>query len=61
MAERLNAHDIEAVLAHFELVEVYAGVDTIVITHRDPTGRVVAEVLTFESDLVVNGHGTYPV
>ncbi len=46
---------------HFELVEVYAGVDTIVITHRDQTGQVVAEVLTFDGDLVIKGHGTYPV
>lgn len=43
----------------FELVALYAGVDTLVINYRNQTGGLVAEVLTFDGDLVVAGHGTY--
>ena len=43
----------------FEISDVYAGVDTVVITYRHQTGRQCAEVLTFHDDLVVSGMGTY--
>ncbi|MFF1879394.1 nuclear transport factor 2 family protein [Leifsonia sp. NPDC058230] len=51
----------------FELVDVYAGVDVIVINFRNQRGGLVCEVLVFENDhrsdrhraLVVSGHGTY--
>jgi len=98
-----NAHDIEAVLAHFtddvvftspvaarvvpasggevrgkaalraywsaalaqvpdlrfELLGCYAGVRTLVISYRNQRGGLVCEVLEFDGDLVVAGHGTY--
>jgi RimJ/RimL family protein N-acetyltransferase/ketosteroid isomerase-like protein len=98
-----NAHDVEAVLAHFaedavfsspvaprvvpgsdgilrgkaalrdywttgirglpdlrfEVVGVYAGVDTLVINYRNQRGGLVCEVLTFADGLVVHGGGTY--
>ena len=98
-----NAHDVEAVLAHFaddvvftspvarrvlpdsdgrlqdkqavrdywnlalaripdlrfELVDVYSGIDTLVIHYRNQLGGLVNEVLTFDGELVVRGHGTY--
>jgi uncharacterized protein (TIGR02246 family) len=44
---------------HFELVDVYTGVDTIVINYRNQRGGLVNEVLTFDGPLVVVGHGTY--
>ena len=44
---------------HFELVGVYVGVRTIVINYRNQRGGTVSEVLTFDGDLVVEGHGTY--
>jgi hypothetical protein len=97
-----NAHDVEAVLAHFHddvvftspvaaeflpetagkirvkpalrhywtqalqripnlqfVVEgVYRGIDTIVIAYRNQDDRRVSEVLRFNDDLVVEGHGT---
>jgi hypothetical protein len=51
----------------FELVDVYAGIDVIVINFRNQRGGLVCEVLLFDSDhhgdhhrdLVVSGHGTY--
>ena len=98
-----NAHDIEAVLAHFaedvvftspvaarvvpesggvvrgkqalraywtsaltrlpdlrfEIVATYVGVGTLVINYRNQLGGLVNEVLIFDGDLVVAGHGTY--
>jgi RimJ/RimL family protein N-acetyltransferase/ketosteroid isomerase-like protein len=98
-----NAHDVEAVLAHFaedavfsspvatrvvpgsegvlrgksalrdywttairglpdlqfEVVGVYAGIDTLVINYRNQRGGLVCEVLTFDGGLVVRGGGTY--
>jgi ketosteroid isomerase-like protein len=44
---------------HFEVVAVYAGVNTVVINYRNHTGALVCEVLSFEGDQVVEGHGTY--
>lgn len=98
-----NAHDVEAVLAHFaddatftspvaarildgsdgvlrgkealraywrhglerypdlrfELVGVYAGIDTLVLNYRNQNGGLVNEVLRLDGALVVEGHGTY--
>lgn len=44
---------------HFEIVASYVGVDTLVINYRNQRGGLVNEVLVFEGDLVVEGHGTY--
>lgn len=44
---------------HFELLEVYSGVDTLVIRFRTQQGMDRCEVLTFRSGLVRAGHGTY--
>jgi hypothetical protein len=44
----------------FEVLGVYAGLGTVVIQYRNQAGGLVCEVLTFEGDLVREGHGTYP-
>ncbi|GAA0619568.1 nuclear transport factor 2 family protein [Kutzneria viridogrisea] len=44
---------------HFEVLGVYLGLHTLVINYRNQLGRLVCEVLVFEGDLVVRGHGTY--
>jgi len=44
---------------HFELVGVYAGVEAIVINYRNQKGGLVNEVMRFDGDLVIEGHGTY--
>jgi ketosteroid isomerase-like protein len=44
---------------HFELIEVYAGIDTVVLNYRNQTGQLVNEVLTFQAGLIVSGIGTY--
>jgi ketosteroid isomerase-like protein len=44
---------------HFELLGVYAGVDTLVLHYRNQAGGLVNEVLVFDGGLVVQGHGTY--
>lgn len=44
---------------HFELLEAYSGVDTLVIRFRTQEGTDRCEVLTFRSGLVRSGHGTY--
>ncbi|HET9258064.1 MAG TPA: nuclear transport factor 2 family protein [Pseudonocardiaceae bacterium] len=44
---------------HFEVLGVYTGVGTIVINYRNQAGQLVSEVLVFDGDLVVAGHGTY--
>ncbi len=36
-----------------------AGVDTLVLNYRNQAGGLVNEVLTFDGDLVCQGHGTY--
>lgn len=45
----------------FELLGVYAGIDTIVLNYRDQTGRLVAEVLAFRDGLVVAGQANHVV
>jgi len=45
----------------FEVIDVYGGVDTLVINYRDQAGTRVCEVLTFVGELVSEGHGTYLV
>ena len=44
---------------HFEVVGVYVGVRTVVINYRNQRGGMVSEVLTFDGELAVEGHGTY--
>jgi ketosteroid isomerase-like protein len=45
---------------HFEVLGVYAGVNTLVINYRNQLGRLVCEVLTLDGNgVVVEGHGTY--
>lgn len=44
---------------HFEVIDVYAGVDVLVINYRNQRGGLVNEVLEFDGPLVVRGHGTY--
>jgi ketosteroid isomerase-like protein len=46
---------------HFELVDVYVGVDTVVINYRNHVGNAVNEVLIFDGGLVREGHATYLV
>ena len=43
----------------FEVLALYVGVNTLVINYRNQAGGLVSEVLTFEGDLVREGHGTY--
>ena len=43
----------------FDVVAVYAGVETLVINYRNHTGALVCEVLAFNGPRVVEGHGTY--
>jgi len=43
---------------HFELLAVYAGVETIVLRYRNQVGGLVSEVLTFRNGLVAVGHAT---
>lgn len=44
---------------HFSLVGVYSGIDVLVINYRNHRGQLVNEVLRFDGDLVVEGHGVY--
>lgn len=44
---------------HFELLGVYVGVNTLVLSYRNQDGGQVCEVRTFRDDLVVEGHGAY--
>jgi hypothetical protein len=44
---------------HFEVIAVYRGESTLVINYRNHRGELVNEVLTFDGDLVREGHGTY--
>lgn len=46
---------------HFVLESVYLGVDTVVVNYRNQDAELVCEVLTFDGDLIVDGHGTYLV
>jgi hypothetical protein len=43
----------------FEVVGVYVGMTTIVINYRNQKRGLVNEVLRFDGDLVIEGHGTY--
>jgi hypothetical protein len=44
----------------FEVIDTYAGIDTLVINYRNQSGGQVCEVLRFDDEgLVVEGHGTY--
>lgn len=45
----------------FAVEDVYRGVDTLVIAYRNQNGHLVNEVLTFDGDIVIAGHGTYRV
>jgi ketosteroid isomerase-like protein len=44
---------------HFEIEDLYLGVNTIVIHYRNHAGALVNEVLTFDGPLVIEGHATY--
>ncbi len=44
---------------HFELINVYAGIDTLVLHYRNQLGGSVNEVLTFRDGLVATGHATH--
>jgi len=44
---------------HFELNDLYVGVDTVVINYRNHTGALVCEVLRLADGLVTRGDGTY--
>ncbi len=44
---------------HFELLGVYAGVDTLVIHYRTQLNGLVSEVLTFRDGLVCFAHATH--
>ena len=46
---------------HFEVVQLFAGIETLVIRYRNQKGVEVNEVLIFEDGLVRSGHGTYPI
>jgi ketosteroid isomerase-like protein len=43
----------------FELIGVYAGIDTVVLHYRNQLGGLIAEVLTFRDGLVAVGHATH--
>ena len=45
----------------FTVEDVYEGIEMYVITYRNQNGGLVNEVLKFDGDLVVEGHGTYLV
>ncbi|MGH3722536.1 MAG: nuclear transport factor 2 family protein [Mycobacterium sp.] len=44
---------------HFEPVNTYRGTRAIVINYRNHRGGLVNEVLIFDGDNVIEGHGTY--
>ena len=46
---------------HFVVLDVFAGVDVLVLAYQNQLGNRVCEVLKFEGDLVVEGHGTYVI
>jgi ketosteroid isomerase-like protein len=45
----------------FSVENVYLGIDIVVIAYRNQDGGLVSEVLRFNGDLVIEGHGTYLV
>jgi ketosteroid isomerase-like protein len=44
---------------HFELIDVYTGIDAVVLHYRTQAGALVNEVLTFPDDRVAIGHATH--
>ena len=44
---------------HFQLLAVYAGIETIAVQYRNQLGGVTIEVLTFQDGLVAVGHATH--
>ena len=44
---------------HFDLIEVYVGVHTLVLHYRNQNGTLINEVLTFHEGLVVDGHAAH--
>jgi hypothetical protein len=44
---------------HFELLAVYAGIDSIALHYRNQLGGLIVEVLTFRDGLVAVGHATH--
>lgn len=46
---------------HFVVLDVFVGVDVLVLSYRNQLGNRVSEVLCFADSLVVEGHGTYLV
>ncbi|OHU30750.1 YybH family protein [Mycobacteroides franklinii] len=44
---------------HFEPVGTYVGATALVINYRNHKGGLVNEVLIFNGDNVIEGHGTY--
>ena len=44
---------------HFDVIAVYRGESTLVINYRNHRSELVNEVLSFDGDLVREGHGTY--
>ncbi len=44
---------------HFVVLDVFAGVDVLVLAYQNQLGNRGCEVLKFEGELVVEGHGTY--
>jgi ketosteroid isomerase-like protein len=44
---------------HFTLIDVYVGVDTIVINYRNQRGVLLNEVLTFRDGMVAVGHAAH--
>lgn len=43
----------------FTVEGVYQGINTIVITYRNQNDDLVNEVLIFDGDTIIEGHGTY--
>ncbi len=45
----------------FELLDVYAGVETVALRYRNQAGARVVEVMTFRDGLIAVGHATHVV
>lgn len=45
----------------FDVLQVFGGIETVVILYRNQKGVSVSEVLIFQGGRVAYGHGTYPV
>jgi len=43
----------------FSVEDVYQGINTVVINYRNQNGDLVNEILTFQDEVVIEGHGTY--